>query len=260
MDLYLRLAYPVEDAPEGFEPERFEFMNGRAASKELLTDTRQGGERELWYRIQANLYTEPRFGNYPYDRQSLRLVLEHAIHPAHELVYRPAMLGDGLDEDVRVSGWRIGRAFAEVEEKAYPFNETYSRFTYTVHVDREPLAATLRSFLPPLAFGLVSGLSFLLHPSKIAQRITFGTTMLISAVGFHVSQTVALPTLGRLTLFDEVMLSLYAFLAASLVVTTTIAYAEDHRKDPAAWGRINRRGAVLALAVPVAVFLLLRAI
>jgi hypothetical protein len=258
MDLYLHLGYDEAAAPAGFDATHFEFMNGRAASKELLEDTVADGRHDLWWRIQANLYAEPAFSHYPFDQQRLRLVLEDSVHPAGELAYVPALSGSGLDDDVKVAGWRVQSTGAEAGSKAYDFDEDYSRFTYTVTVHREPLSALLRTFLPPLAFMIVSGLSFALHPSKVGQRITFGTSMLISAVGFHVSQTVSLPTLGKLTLFDQIMLSAYAFLAASLVVTALIAHNEDYAKKEGLSERINRIGLRASLALPAVVFLLLR--
>lgn len=260
LDLYLHLWYDTAAAPSGFDATKFEFMNGRAGSKELLSDTTGNGTRDLWWRIQANLYSEPRFDRYPFDRQDLRLVLEDAVHPDSELVYVPSLSGDGLDPDVRVAGWRIHGTDSGVETKEYPFEESYSRFTYTLQIERAPLSAALRSFLPPLAFMIVSGLSFFLHPSKVGQRITFGTSMLISAVGFHVSQTVSLPTLGRLTLFDNVMLASYAFLAASLVVTALIAHNEDISKREGMTAKYNRYGFWLSLALPFVVFALLSAL
>ena len=259
MDLYLHLWYEEAAAPPGFDATRFEFMNGRAASKELLDDNVTAeGVHDLWWRIQANLYSEPRFDRYPFDRQELRLVLEDSIHPASQVVYVPSLSGSGLDPEIKVAGWRILDTDSESSLKPYDFDEDYSRYTFTVEVGREPLSAALRTFLPPLAFMVVSGLSFFLHPSKFGQRITFGTSMLISAVGFHVSQTVSLPTLGKLTLFDQIMLSAYAFLAASLVVTALIAHNEDYQKKEGRSERINRTGLGASLALPVVVFAILR--
>jgi hypothetical protein len=258
LDLYLHLWYDVASAPAGFDAKGFEFINGRAGSQTLLEDTVENGTRDLWWRIQANLYSEPRFDLYPFGRQQLRLVLEDAIHPAHELHYVPSLSNSGLDDEVRVAGWRIRGTEASVADKSYPFDETYSRFTYTVELAREPLSATLRTFLPPLTFMVVSGLSFALHPSKVGQRITFGTSMLISAVGFHVSQTVSLPTLGKLTLFDQIMLSAYGFLAASLVVTALIAHNEDIKKVDGASDRYNRLGFWASLALPITIFVALQ--
>lgn len=259
LDFYLILRWDPAAAPEGFTPEGFEFMNGRAAAKELLFGGQgDDGRQELWYRVQANLYSEPRFARYPYDRQELRLELEDAVHTVEELAYVEDISGSGLAEDVRVAGWRIAEAGASVGNVSYPFDEEYSRFTYSIEVERPALSTTLRSFLPPVTFMIVAGVQFLLHPSKVAQRLGLGTGMLISAVGFHVSQTINLPALGVLTLFDRFMIATYVFIACSLAVTTLIAYDEDYRKaDLARRERVNRVGFLLTLAIPLAVFLLL---
>ena len=54
------------------------------------------------------------------------------------------------------------------------------------------------------------------------------------------------------------MLSAYAFLAASLIVTCAIAWNEDYRKDTARSEKLNRKGAALSIALPVVVFIALR--
>jgi hypothetical protein len=259
LDFYLWFRWDAASAPEDFVPTSFEFMNGRPASRERILDETDPatGWREVWFRVQANLYSEPRFRNYPYDRQALEVLFEDSVHPVAELVYVPLMDVSGLDESVRVSGWRIRGWTFEATEKTYSFNETYSRGRFAVHVEKPPGPTTIKTFLPPLAFAFVSGLSFLLHPSKSAQRIAFGTSMLISAVLYHISQTINLPIVGGLIFFDKVLISLYVFLAGSLAVTTLIVMNEDYWKK-ADWSpRINRQGAAATLGLTVGTFLLL---
>lgn len=261
MDFYLHLWYDAGDAPEDFDVVRFEFTNGRASSKELQSESmdNETGRRDLWYRIQANLYSDPVFRNYPYDKQQLRLVLEDATWQASDLQYRTQMRGSGLDEEVRVAGWRIDSTASTVSNKTYPFypdEETYSRFTFTVEVSREPVAATLRSFLPPLAFLLVASFSFFLDPAQPVPRLTLGTGMLISAVGFHLSQIVNLPA-GRITFFDKAMITLYAFIACCIFVTVALAFGEKLRFPTAVLTLVNKWGAVGTFLLPAVTFLLL---
>lgn len=257
VDFYLHLWYDAQHAGT-VDVSRFEFGNGRAASKELQSDDTNPatGVRDLWYRIQANLYTPPHFENYPYDTQHVTIEIENVANTTSELAFQ-VFAAPRASPDVVVPGWRINNVNAQIDDHHYDFSqgaETYSRYTYSLELSRDPTPQTLRSFLPPLAFMIVSGLSFFLHPSKITQRLGLGTSMLISAVGFHISQTVSLPALGRLTFFDQVMLSAYAFLAASLVVTTIIAYNEDFRKDPKRSQSANVQGAWLSIALPFVVF------
>lgn len=257
MDFYLHLWHA--NATD-LEVTRFEFINGRAASRELLGDEVENGTRHLWYRIQANLYTDPHFESYPYDTQVLRLDLEDAIHTADELRYVPSLGGNGLDPDVRVAGWHIDQASATVLEKEYRFrdsSETYSRFSYEVHVSRPPFSATLRSFLPPLAFVLVASFSFFLDPAQPVPRLTLGTGMLISAVGFHLSQMVNLPGLSVVTPFDRFMIASYAFIACCIMVTVALAWGEKLRIPAGILKLTNRWGAALTVALPALVYVLL---
>jgi len=261
VDFYLHLWYAKDNAGT-VDVTRFEFGNGRAASKELQSDTTDAatGVRDLWYRIQANLYTPPHFENYPYDTQHVDVQIENVANATAELVFQ-VYAAPRPSADVVIPGWRMDSVSAQVYNHTYDFTsgtETYSQYVYAIELSRDPAPQTLRSFLPPLAFMVVSGLSFFLHPSKITQRLGLGTSMLISAVGFHISQTVSLPALGRLTFFDQVMLAAYAFLAASLIVTCMIAWNEDYRKDTPHSERINRIGGWASVALPVVVFLALR--
>jgi hypothetical protein len=256
MDFYLTFRWRPQAADGEVSPERFEFMNGRPVSKERIFDfTNADGTRELWYRVQANLYTDPDFRSYPFDRQRIVMFLEDAVWPVGNLTYVPA--GAELDPGLRVAGYRVERVDLRTEEKAYPFEETHSRVVFEMLVDREVLGTAVKTFLPPVVFMLVSGLGFLFPPDKLGLRVGAGTSMLISAVMFHIAQTAALPPLGTLTLIDKIMMSTYAFLALSLGVTALVSVNTDHWKVEGLTPRINRLGLVATAAAPVVVFGLL---
>jgi hypothetical protein len=261
LDFYLHLAYGNASAPEGFDATGFEFMNGRASSRELLSDeTAADGRRDLWYRIQANLFSDPQFKDFPYDHQALEFTMEDSLHTTEELEYRWATVGDGLDDDLRVAGWQIDRTEAEVTEKRYPFKdgeETYSRLTYTIQVSRPAFSATMRTFLPPAAFLLVASFSFFLRPTEAVSRLTLGTGMLISAVAFHLSQMVNVPVMAALTPFDRFMIASYAFIASCIFVTVALSFGEKLRLPAAVIKLANRWGAVAAIALPLLLYGLL---
>ncbi|HEX2065879.1 MAG TPA: hypothetical protein VHI93_03610 [Candidatus Thermoplasmatota archaeon] len=256
MDFYLHLRWDAAGAPANFTPERFEFMNGRAASLERLSDeTGPDGMRDLWFRIQADLYSAPRFADYPFDEQHLTILLEDAVHPESELAYVPT--NTTVDAEAALAGWKESSFTHSVATKDYPFGESYSRLQYTLTLKREPVSTAMRTFLPPLAFTLVASFSFFFDRSQAASRLSLGTGMLITAVGFHISQTISLPPLGALTLFDKVMIAVYAFIAATLLLTTVLAFGERLRLPEAASRLLNQRGALLAILVPLVLFSLL---
>lgn len=257
MDFYLTFSYDTAVAPANFSVTRFEFMNGRASSTDkLLDEVDADGVRTIEYRIQANLYSDPKFANYPYDTQTLEVVFENAVHGVDELVF--AGSGESLlDEQARVAGWRIKTAELSIESKAYPPDEMFSRAKFALVVEREAFSSTIKSFLPPVAFVAVAGLGFFFHPSKVLNRLTLGTGMLISAVAFHISQTQSLPPLGSLILFDKVMLSVYVFLAGCLAVATLISIDEDWWKETDHTRAINVWGAVATVGLSALTLVLL---
>lgn len=260
LDFYLHLAYDNSTAPPGFDATGFEFMNGRASSRELLSDEVTDGRRHLWYRIQANLFSDPQFKDFPYDRQALEFTMEDSLHTTEELEYQWVTVGDGLDDGLQVAGWQIDRTEAGVTEKRYPFKdgeETYSRLTYTIHVSRPAFSATMRTFLPPAAFLLVASFSFFLRPTEAVSRLTLGTGMLISAVAFHLSQMVNVPVMAALTPFDRFMIASYAFIASCIFVTVALSFGEKLRLPAAVIKLANRWGAVAAIVLPLLLYSLL---
>jgi len=257
VDFYLTFSWDAA-AAGNVTPLRYEFMNGRATSTDRISDeTDEAGVRSVTWRIQANLYSEPRFTKYPYDTQRLEVLFEDVVHGSDALVYRPVAETSGLDENVRIAGWRVKDVSFTETTKEYPPDESFSRGRFTVLVEREPLSSTIKSFLPPVAFCLVAGLGFFFHPSKVANRITLGTGMLISAVAFHISQTQSLPPLGELITFDKVMLCVYAFIVGCLVVSTLIHIDEDYWKDRDHTRQINVMGFGATVALTGLLFLLL---
>jgi hypothetical protein len=256
MDMYMWFRWNATSAPAGFTVEKFEFMNGRASSKEKLSDeTNNGtGVREVWYRVQANLYSDPQFKQYPFDQQRLRVQFEDANLASGKLVYRPLEDESGLDKLVKVAGWRLDETSFATSEKEYKWGERYSRVTFELVISREPTSTGIKTLLPPIVFCVVSGLSFFFPAGKLAQRIGLGTSMLISAVMFHISQTAALPPLGSLILMDKIMIATYSFLGASLIVTALISVNEDFWKKPQYTKLANLYGGILSILLPFLLF------
>ena len=261
LDFYLFFHWDPAGAPANFTPAGFEFMNGRASAKDKIFDaTDEEGRRELWYRVQANLYSEPQFESFPFDTQTVEILFEDSVYTTAELVYVPLADESGLDDGFRAAGWRVHEPVFEVVEKDYKFEETYSRARFSIDLSRERFSTAIKSLLPPTAFMLVAGLQFFIHPTKWNNRLGLGTGMLISAVMFHISQTVALPPMAKLILFDKVMIAVYLFIVSSLAVTTLIAIDEDYWKDRDHTRQINRVGALVTLLVPFVVLAILLAV
>ncbi len=238
-------------------PSSFEFMNGRATVKEKIYESLTDTSSEMWYRIQANLFITPELERYPFDTQNLKIILEDSRFNTSKLIYEPSLDFTSADDQFRIAGWKLQSYDATVTTHDYPWDEQYSRMTITIQLERDAGLTAAKLLLPPIIFCVVSGLSFFFKADKITHRLGLGTSMLISAVMFHLSQTSSLPPLPSLILIDKIMIAVYAFLASSLFATTLIYVDEEYWKDVDYTKIVNRLGSIITICLPFLVFSLL---
>jgi len=242
---------------QNLSPASFELMNGRAVSKEKIYEETTNNTSEIWYRIQSNLFITPEFKNYPFDTQNLKIVIEDSKYNSSTLLYSPMEDVTGIDDRFTLAGWKIESYDLNDEDHEYPWGEQYSQLVFTIKLARETGPTVVKILLPPLIFCIVSGLSFFFKADKITHRLGLGTSMLISAVMFHLSQTSSLPALPFLILIDKIMISVYAFLASSLLATTLIYIDEEYWKNVDYTKQVNRFGAIFTIILPFIVFTIL---
>jgi hypothetical protein len=242
---------------QNISPASFELMNGRATSKEKIYEDLTNETSEVWYRIQANLFITPEFKNYPFDAQDIKIIIEDSKYNSSLLTYLPLTDVTNVDDQCTLSGWNIQSYDINTEEHEYPWGEKYSQLVFTIKIARETGPTVVKILLPPIIFCIVSGLSFFFKADKITHRLGLGTSMLISAVMFHLSQTSSLPSLPFLILIDKIMISVYAFLASSLFATTLIYIDEEYWKKIDYTKQVNRFGAIFTIILPFIVFIIL---
>jgi hypothetical protein len=259
LDFYLVLEWDPANAPANFTAANFEMANGRTSSRDLqFNETDEDtGVRRLWYRVQANLYSEPKYDWYPFDKQTLEVRIEDKVYTTADLVY---VVGNGtLEDNFRPAGWQVaGTGFTVIDNK-YSFDEEpYSQARFVVTLQRTVLSGVLKVIVPPLAFVAISAVTFLLlGKDKIATRFALSGNMAISGILFHAAQSATLPSLSRLIFLDRYMLAIEVFLFGSVVITSLVALAEMKWKDEARAKRLNWRGAIIVAAASVGVFFLL---
>lgn len=190
-------------------PEKFEFTNGRAASIDKLIDT----PTEKFYRIQASLSQNIDLRQYPFDKHSLTIELEDKEKPIAEQHYIPDNSSSGIDPSVIIVGWHLDWWNATTAEHRYePYDETFSRYIFSIEISRVPLTSFLKSFLPVFFMVFVGLLSLLLRADKVTTRLTLNISTLLAAVMFHVNLTSTIPPVGYLTFADKFMITTYIIL------------------------------------------------
>lgn len=218
-------------------PGNFEFANGRATSTDLIIDK----PTEKFYRIQANLASPVDLRRFPFDRQKMQIVLEDKKNTIEHIKYYPLIEESGIDDSVLFTGWNLDGWNATVNEHHYaPYDETYSRYTFSVDISRIFINSFMKTILPVIFMLIVVVSTFLIDPDKITTRLTTAGSSLVAAVMFHISISNQIPPLGYLTFADKFMLLTYLVLLASFIISIALLELSESGKKELA-EKIHRR-------------------
>jgi hypothetical protein len=143
------------------------------------------------------------------------------------------VLHSGIEPGMQFFGWRMNGWNATVEDHYYaPYDETYSKYVFSILLKRETVSSLLKVFVPVFFIMLLNFFSHFPDPDKITTRIAMHSSFLIAAVMFHVSIGSQLPPLGYLTVADKFMFASYLPLAFSLISAIAILeFSEEKRMD-----------------------------
>ena len=155
MDFYL-----IFHCDRPCNPGNFEIMNSRS----FTVDKQEDEPTYKVFRIKGELTNNLNLRPFPFDQHDLVIILEDKLQTEEAQVYVPDPARTGLHGDMVVAGWHIppGRYGGAVRSDRYAvFGQSYSRYTFSVTLDRPWLSAFLKGLLPALLI-VISGLLALL--------------------------------------------------------------------------------------------------
>lgn len=205
----------------------FEFMDGRADNIVVIQNTTNA----KFYRIEGTFFENLDLQKYPFDSHNLKIEIEDTTLTNHYLVYQPDQSNSGLDSRVIIVGWNVAGWNASVVDHFYPpYNQTYSRYIFSVTLNKPGLTSGLNMFLPVFFVVFISLISMLLVGSRLESRILLTVTALLAAVFFQFTLDSTLPPLGYLTFADKFMIATYVIIVATLAISILLLKYND-RKD-----------------------------
>ena len=215
IDFYLSMKCETE-----CDPSKFEFANGRATSVDKIIEEKN----EKFYRIQAQLANNMDLRKFPFDSQTLTIEIEDKVNTKDDIIYTVDNKSTGIDGQVIFAGWRIDNFEAKVVDHEYAvYDETYSKYIFSVNISRFFISSFLKTFLPVIFILIIILLTLMLDPDKVTNRLTIVVSTLIAAVMFHVNITNQIPQVGYLTFADKFMFMGYFVLLMTLVSIIVIA-------------------------------------
>ena len=159
---------------------------------------------------------------FPFDRQSLQIVLESLKYDDRtvKLSADSPKISIGTDSFVSLSEWRIGTATGTNGKSFFPpEHQYYSRVTVQVPVTRNYGFYVLKVMIPLLLITIASWSVFWIDPREFSTQIGIAFTNLLTVVALLLVINDTLPHVGYLTMMDGfTMICFMTILVAILVL------------------------------------------
>jgi hypothetical protein len=206
-------------------------------------------------RFDAVLSAEYYLRRFPFDHQSLFVIVQPAISPArpnHSLVeFAPTDYATGLGPEAYLAAW-------DVEAISYSRSAGHTnsagldapRAVFEIMVKRRTGFYIWKVFLPILLMTMVSWTTFWVKADEFDWQMKIPLTILLAMIAFEFAIARDLPRVNYLTFLDAVFLTSFVFAFLAIVEAITV-HILVMRGDKSAAERIHHRA---RWAVPAAYF------
>lgn len=201
-------------------PLSLQFPNGTLEKKEEIADK----PTFKLYRLSGAFKSAADLRKYPFDSQEIKIIIEDDTRGIDQLDFVVDHERTQLARGFRAVGWQVGFVEARTVSQSYPdrFENDdlfYSRYTFTLGIDRFATSAAFKVFVPAFVIVIISLLGMWVPADEMEVRSNSGAPMLAGAVLFHFALMQELPATSYLTRADKLMLGVYISLALGMLST-----------------------------------------
>lgn len=168
---------------------------------------------------------------FPFDRQRIELSIEDASFESDKVLYLIDSANSGLDADVRVPGWTLGKLVGDVfdHRSESTFGDPdlksvgampYHRVNFSVEIRREGWAYGLKIFLGLVVSVGIGFCALMIRPVDVDPRFGLGVGALFGAVSSEYLVSASLPDTGRFSLADSVHCLSLVIVLSQIAVST----------------------------------------
>lgn len=202
-----------------------DFVNAISVEKNLASTSERSGLHWSYVKVSGTFRHDWDVVSYPFDRHTLRIVVENTDAPASAFTFTADREGSKPSRDIRLDGWRITGFALDAETYVYDTifgdpafdgrqESDYARLVLSVSIERTKLLSFLKVVTGVYVAFALSTLAFLLGPYNGRRR----TNLLVGTLfAVLVNQRVAETVIGRsesLTLLDSVHLVAMVYIFA----------------------------------------------
>lgn len=212
-----------------------EMVNFKAStSSDHFVDILPDGTVQVEERFVKTLSSELLLQKFPFDRQSLHVILESRKYDNRlvELVIDAPKMGIGKDSFVSMSEWQVGTVTATKDDSFFPpENQKYSRVTALINLKRNYGFYLLKVMIPLLLITIASWSVFWIDPDQFSTQITIAFTNLLTVVALLLVINDKLPRVGYLTLIDGFTMSCFVGILGTIFILIAV-HSSSRSKDP----------------------------
>lgn len=236
-------------------PPEVDFVNGKdekISSQYLASNIYE-------HRVRGTFINTMDFRDFPFEKIKLKVDIEPVTPWNTDKVLLRVDPASGIDSTANVPGWFVTEPNFSINTKTYGTSqEEYSRYTAEYTIERSPLGSFLKIIFPVLIVLTISFIAYLI-PENFDVSSVFALLPLIAVVFLHINALDQLPALGYLTMYDKMMIIVYALITNNVISTgREIRYHVYHGTQISR--RINqfhlRLSPVIAISLGVILFFL----
>jgi hypothetical protein len=237
-----------------YKNKAFDFYNNlevpqaKTVNKSFVSVDSSGEKTYIQMKLQCVMKDSWKIGNFPFDRQKLRLSIENSQYDSRYLVFIADTVGQHYDPRFTLSGWKIDSCNISTGIKAYetgfgdlslskPHTE-YSSFRVRLGIIRDASGLFWKMFLGMYIAFLISYICFYIHADGIDSRFGLSVGSLFAVVGNKYIIDSSLPESTSFTLVDTLhgltLFFIFAVIAATAYTLKLVKkgeYRRAHRFD-----------------------------
>lgn len=196
-------------------PPAMEFVNGRDVQQLDFSCSPSLYE----YKVQGTFFGQLNLQNFPFEMLNLKINLESITPGNMTYVQFLPWQDSGIDTNLTVPGYQVSGFSSVSAVHMYNDNENYSSLITTVKLTTYTVQSLLKSILPMVLLPGLAILSFWIEPSSRGDRLGLSVGTLLSAVIFNFFMSGQIPPVSYLTIFDKVVLVVYAVFLYTILCT-----------------------------------------
>ncbi len=192
--------------------QNLEIPQAKTFNKSFSTVDSSDGRVYILMKLQCVMKDSWKIGNFPFDRQNLRLGIENSQFDSKSLVFAPDTLGQHYDKRFTLNGWAIDSFNIAVGTKVYetafgdetmakPHTE-YSAYRVKIGLQRDGIGLFWKMFLGMYMAFLIAYVCFYIHADGIDSRFGLSVGSLFAVIGNKYIIDSALPESTSFTLVD----------------------------------------------------------